>query len=593
MLPALLLAIAGALPLVSAHIAMFHTSMYGFNWTDADSKQVGYDNRPVAPLQGFTFEQWWFHNHTKYPPNPGDFFELPAGQAATTELACDKSVTSFFASKKEDNGTDLQSGNDPCPSSDGSFPNGSMHTTGFNDLKGCALAIAYESDVTKIKPEDFTVFSVNQTCVWTRFTDFQVPARMPPCPEDGCHCAWFWIHADDSGGEQNYMNGFKCKVTNSTSNVALAKPKLPRRCGADPDYGKPDAAPGNCTYGAKQPFYWFQKEQNNMFEGQYAPPFYTDLYNFKDGAQDDIFVDSVNSTFVPTPFLGPAPGASSSASSEPSAASSSSIQSTSTVDASSSSAQASAVTTSSATSSISPVSSSYTVSTLSQTAAASVSSSISIPEPSLPLSTGSSSIPSFSQPSSASVAVSTSVVVSTVVVTVTAQPAPTSVGTASAAISSSSSILSSSSIPVSDSIGVSAGAVSSTPSSSAFMATQSAPSAPVSTDTQSVVAASTIVLGPIPSSAASGGSELAANTGGSTVVRYGGVLAADSTTAGTVCKREFGKHKVLRRRVVIPSQGPQLDRSSSSQEHMEGQVEDSSLLSRIPLNNRSRLWSFF
>ena len=60
------------------------------------------------------------------------------------------------------------------------------------------------------------------------------------------------------------MNGFKCKVTNSTSNVALAKPKVPRRCGADPDYDKADAAPGNCTYGAKQPFYWFQKEQNNV-----------------------------------------------------------------------------------------------------------------------------------------------------------------------------------------------------------------------------------------------------------------------------------------------------------------------------------------
>jgi hypothetical protein len=46
-----------------------------------------------------------------------------------------------------------------------------------------------------------------------------------------------------------------------------------------------------------------------MFEGYYSPPFYTDLYNFRDGAQDDIFVDSYteipppspNSTVVPTP----------------------------------------------------------------------------------------------------------------------------------------------------------------------------------------------------------------------------------------------------------------------------------------------------
>ena len=66
------------------------------------------------------------------------------------------------------------------------------------------------------------------------------------------------------------MNGFKCNVTGSTSDVALAKPQVPRRCGEDPDYGKPDAAPGNCTYGAKQPFYWFQAERNNV--GISCPP---------------------------------------------------------------------------------------------------------------------------------------------------------------------------------------------------------------------------------------------------------------------------------------------------------------------------------
>ena len=183
---------------------MFHPSMYGFNWTDADSQTIThYDNRPVAPLQDMTFDQWWFHGHLNYPPNPGDFFELPVGQAATTELACDKSHTSFFASKAEDSGFDLQSGNDPCPADGTPFPNPAMHTNGFNDLKGCALAIAYESDVSKIQPEDFAVFSVNHTCVWTRDTAFDVPARMPPCPEGGCHCAWFWIHAADSGGEQS------------------------------------------------------------------------------------------------------------------------------------------------------------------------------------------------------------------------------------------------------------------------------------------------------------------------------------------------------------------------------------------------------
>lgn len=52
-----------------------------------------------------------------------------------------------------------------------------------------------------------------------------------------------------------------------------------------------------------------------MFEGTYSPPFYLDLYNFKDGSQDDIFLDSYtyipppspSQTEVPTPISHPAP----------------------------------------------------------------------------------------------------------------------------------------------------------------------------------------------------------------------------------------------------------------------------------------------
>lgn len=60
------------------------------------------------------------------------------------------------------------------------------------------------------------------------------------------------------------MNGFKCNVTGSTSEVPIAKPQLARRCGADPANGVSEATPGNCTYGAKQPFYWLQAERNNV-----------------------------------------------------------------------------------------------------------------------------------------------------------------------------------------------------------------------------------------------------------------------------------------------------------------------------------------
>ncbi|KAH8830708.1 hypothetical protein DL96DRAFT_1594033 [Flagelloscypha sp. PMI_526] len=262
------------LSVAKAHSAFWHPSMYGFNVTQGD---FPYDNRPVAPLKRFTFQQWWFLDH---PPNEGDFFTLEAGGTANAEIACTKSATSFFASSE---GGDIRNPNkpdDPCPGS----PTQTYHTNGLNDLGGCALAIAYKSDARDVQPEDFAVFSVNQTCVFSRNT------QCLQCPPGGCVCAWFWVHREDSGGEENYMNGFKCNVTKSTSDVPLAKSKVPRRY-----------SPSNCTYGAKQPFYWFQLERNNMFEGDFSPPLYLDRYAFFDGAQDDIFEDSYANIPDPSP----------------------------------------------------------------------------------------------------------------------------------------------------------------------------------------------------------------------------------------------------------------------------------------------------
>ena len=38
-----------------------------------------------------------------------------------------------------------------------------------------------------------------------------------------------------------------------------------------------------------------------MFEGTFSPPVYNDLYNFRDGAQNDIFIDSYASIPTPSP----------------------------------------------------------------------------------------------------------------------------------------------------------------------------------------------------------------------------------------------------------------------------------------------------
>ena len=167
--------------------------MLGFNVT---AETFSYDNRPVSPLMDMTFDHWWFHGHLAYPPHPEDVFELPAGTNVTTQIGCNKGATDFFASSE---GGDIRSGNDPCPGS----PPSEYHTNGIDDVKGCALAIAYKDDFNATQPEDFTVFSINQTCVWSRFTEFSVPDRMPPCPNGKCICAWFWIHSQDSGGEQS------------------------------------------------------------------------------------------------------------------------------------------------------------------------------------------------------------------------------------------------------------------------------------------------------------------------------------------------------------------------------------------------------
>jgi hypothetical protein len=86
--------------------------MWGFN---VSFETFPYDNRPVAPLADYTFEQWWFHGHLDYPPNPGDFFDLRAGNPATAELACHKGATSYCASA--DGGVCFGKDNYPCPGS--------------------------------------------------------------------------------------------------------------------------------------------------------------------------------------------------------------------------------------------------------------------------------------------------------------------------------------------------------------------------------------------------------------------------------------------------------------------------------------------
>ena len=147
------------------------------------------------------FDQWWFHGHLAYPPHPNDIMQLPAGGTAQSQLSCDKDATTYWPSGPGGDQISTSQPDYPCPGQ----PITEFHTNGLWDLGGCALAVAYKSDVSEVKPEDFAVFSVNHTCVWYMHTDFQVPADMPPCPDGKCICAWFWIHLEDSGSEQSWF----------------------------------------------------------------------------------------------------------------------------------------------------------------------------------------------------------------------------------------------------------------------------------------------------------------------------------------------------------------------------------------------------
>lgn len=150
----------------------------------------------------------------------------------------------------------------------------------LKDVRGCGLAIAYESDPTKIKPEDFAVISTVYDCPWKIDVQFDIPADLPPCPPGGCHCLWGWQHGPGGGGEEITLTFYKCQVTGATGTRALPKPVLARKCPFDKN---------NCTTGAKQMFFWQQQERNNWLSDVWDPPFYNGDYGFTDGAQTDLW----------------------------------------------------------------------------------------------------------------------------------------------------------------------------------------------------------------------------------------------------------------------------------------------------------------
>jgi hypothetical protein len=162
-----------------------------------------------------SFDEWWFHGYINKPPAPGKMMSLPAGGTYHGQVACNKALTSYGVEPAK------QLEEYAC----GTI--GPLHTTDTwgapnpTNVKGCGLAIVYESDVTKIKPEDFAVISTNYECPWKKNVDFEIPADLPACPEGGCHCMWGWVHSELSGSEQMYMLGYRCNVTGAVATTPI------------------------------------------------------------------------------------------------------------------------------------------------------------------------------------------------------------------------------------------------------------------------------------------------------------------------------------------------------------------------------------
>jgi hypothetical protein len=189
------------------------------------------------------------------------------------EVACQKSITTYGGREHQDLSCDEW---------------GPIHLWQNNrdDVKGCAIAIAYESNVHNIKPEDFTVISTNRSCPYVRDVTFEIPGQLRECPPGGCHCMWGWVHSPMGGGEEIYFNGFRCQVTGANANAPpMPRAQPPKKC-----------ADGGCQTGAKQPIYWIQNEGNNIYNEAWDPPYYNEEYGYANGAQNDIWGEGSGSS---------------------------------------------------------------------------------------------------------------------------------------------------------------------------------------------------------------------------------------------------------------------------------------------------------
>jgi len=281
-----LLALLALSNVADAHTAAFARGMYCQGGPNPGQDNPN-TNDAVSPLFGLTKSQWWFQAHRgcdRAPPAPGVFLDLPAGGSFTVELAHNRAQTTLsydgqFTSQWPDGNEHPEDWRGPGSPPDCIQDDGAMHTNNQSMAAGTAFAISYNSDLSAVTMENLVVFTVLPNTPWKRIATYAVPADLPPCPQDGCTCAWLWV--PKGCGEPNmYMQGFKCRVTGSNSNRRLAPAQPPRYC---PNIN-------DCVRGAKQMIVYQQLEGNNVEKPQNDFVSYSTDWGFSPGAQNDIFV---------------------------------------------------------------------------------------------------------------------------------------------------------------------------------------------------------------------------------------------------------------------------------------------------------------
>jgi len=302
------------------HVVAWHKGMYCLNGTSGSDDPS--TNEAVNPLYQLTFSDWWMHhvnNCDQFPPAPGDFLEFPANGNITLELAVNRAFTSLSFDGKDaglwcDGTNNASLGVTPPGQNPQCITEPNIHTQNASMAAGTAFAISYQSDITKVTPENLAVFTVLFHTPWTRLATYSVP-NLPACPPDGCICTWGWV--PNGCGEPNmYMAAYRCKVTGATGNAAVA-PATPAVWCED------DAS--KCIVGAKQMIYWNQLDGNNIevngtdLAGDPKSPAYNNKLGFQNGAQTDVFMSAGSATQTsiapgPTGAIVPNPVASSSSS---------------------------------------------------------------------------------------------------------------------------------------------------------------------------------------------------------------------------------------------------------------------------------------